>query len=116
MMSLPSVFDWSSCPLRKPSPAAAISTMETMPQAIPNMVRNVRSLWDQRVRKTSRIRSRRTMVIFAAQDWTLSQAEGKPGGAALQEVIRQKKAICSSGRTAISLGGENQGCHSEERM
>ena len=25
--------------------------METMPQAIPNMVRNVRSLWDHSVRK-----------------------------------------------------------------
>jgi len=40
---------------------ATIKTMETIPQAIPNMVRNVRSLWDQRVRNTSVTRSRNTM-------------------------------------------------------
>src|SRR6266404_4453997 len=76
MMSLPRVFDWSSCPLRKPSPAATMRTTETIPQAIPNMVRNVRSLCDHRVRKTSLMRSRRTMT----QGWTLTRVESKPGG------------------------------------
>src|SRR6266536_6345296 len=51
--------------------------METIPQAIPNMVRHVRSLCDQRVRKTSPMISRRTMTIFAAQDWTLVRAESE---------------------------------------
>src|SRR5438105_1380101 len=47
--------------------------METIPQAMPNMVRNVRSLCDHKVRKTSRIRSRKTMT----QDWTRTRAERK---------------------------------------
>src|SRR5262249_41667386 len=67
MMSLPRVFDCSSWPLRRPSPAATMRTMETIPQAIPNMVRNVRSLCDHKVRKTSRMRSLRTMDACAGR-------------------------------------------------
>ena len=37
-----------------------------MPQAIPNMVRKVRSLWAQRVRSTSPMRSRRTIAVMDA--------------------------------------------------
>src|SRR5712692_10711520 len=51
--------------------------METIPQAMPNMVRNVRSLFAHRVRSTSPMRSRRTIV-----DWTRQPAECKPGRAA----------------------------------
>src|SRR5439155_14106115 len=61
-MSLPRFRAWISWPLRRPSPAATISTIETMPQAIPNMVRNVRSLCAQRVRTTSPMRLRRTIA------------------------------------------------------
>jgi len=38
--------------------------METMPQAMPNMVRNVRSLCAQRVRSTSPMRSLRIIAVY----------------------------------------------------
>src|SRR5579864_7537235 len=37
--------------------------METIPQAMPNMVRKARSLCDQRVRTTSKMRSRRVIPL-----------------------------------------------------
>src|SRR5579862_4157719 len=49
-------------------------TMETIPQAIPNMVRNARNLWAQRVRSTSRTRSRNVMPVC----WTGAGGEGHP--------------------------------------
>src|ERR1700730_10096312 len=49
--------------------------METIPQAIPNMVRNVRSLCAHRVRSTSPMRSRRTIAV-----WTRKPPEREPGG------------------------------------
>src|SRR3954468_15368499 len=62
MTSLPRLRACSACPLRRPSPAATISTMETMPQAIPNIVKNARNLWDHKVRITSSKRSRRVIT------------------------------------------------------
>src|SRR5579864_4301835 len=66
MMSLPRFRDCSSWPLRRPSPAAVMSTMDTIPHAIPNIVRNVRSLCAHKVRKTSPMRSRRTILHLDA--------------------------------------------------
>ncbi len=59
MMSLPKLSATFFCPTRRPSPAATISMIETMPHAIPNMVRNVRSLCAQSVRNVSASRSRK---------------------------------------------------------
>src|SRR5713226_3683079 len=79
MMSLPRFFAWSSCPFRKPSPAATISTIDTIPQAIPNMVRNVRSLCAHNVRSTSPMRSRRTISqsLDASGQQTIAAATGR---------------------------------------
>jgi hypothetical protein len=50
-----------SCPTRRPSPAATIRVIDTIPQAMPNMVRNVRSLCCAIVWSVSRTRSENTM-------------------------------------------------------
>ena len=50
-----------ACPTRSPSPAATISVIDTMPQAMPNIVSSVRSLWANSVRIVSRRRSLKTM-------------------------------------------------------
>src|SRR5579863_8357460 len=50
-----SCFSW---PLRKPSPSPTSSSSEPTPQAIPNMVRNERSLCAQRVDSDCRTMSR----------------------------------------------------------
>ena len=55
-----------ACPTRRPSPAATISVMDTMPQAMPNMVRAVRSLCAESVRRVSRSRSRKVTVVSGA--------------------------------------------------
>ena len=60
--SLPKVSCCLCWPTRKPSPAATIRVMEMMPQAIPNMVRKVRSLCAHKVRRVSRRRSVKTIV------------------------------------------------------
>src|SRR5579862_2163111 len=72
--SLPRVLACSSCPLRSPSPAATIRTIDTIPHAIPNMVRNARNLCAHKVRKTSRTRSCRVITT----DWTGSIGERHP--------------------------------------
>ena len=60
--SLPKFSATFAWPTRRPSPAATISVMDTIPQAMPNIVRSVRSLWANSVRMTSRIRSEKTIV------------------------------------------------------
>src|SRR5271155_1591554 len=50
MMFLPKVSSWRRFPLRKPSPTPANSNSDPTPQAMPNMVRNERSLCAHRVR------------------------------------------------------------------
>ena len=90
--SLPKVRACSSCPFRSPSPAATISTIETIPQAIPNIVRNVRSLCTQRVRSTSPMRSRKTIVA-----WTRHPGERKPARPS-PVVIRKLVSFCCENR------------------
>src|SRR5690242_19709778 len=56
-------------PSPRPSPAATMMVMETMPQAMPNMVRSVRRLCAHRVASVSRNRSRKdTGVLRLLQD------------------------------------------------
>ena len=62
MMSLPKLSELRLSPTRRPSDAATISVIEMIPQVMPNMVRNVRSLCAQRVWIVSRKRSLRFMV------------------------------------------------------
>src|SRR5258707_4966480 len=50
-------------PLPRPSPAATITVMEMMPQAMPNIVSMVRRLWAQSVASVSRSRSWNDMVL-----------------------------------------------------
>ena len=52
-----------ACPTRRPSPAATMSVIDTMPQAMPNMVSSVRSLCANSVRIVSR---RRSLQIMSA--------------------------------------------------
>ena len=59
MMFLPKSSATLAWPTRNPSPAATISVIETMPQAMPNIVKNVRTLCAHRVRSVSRTRSRK---------------------------------------------------------
>src|SRR5271157_853030 len=61
--SLPNVSCCLSIPVRMPSPPAIIRVMETTPQAIPNMVRNVLRLWAHRVAMVSASRSRKDTVV-----------------------------------------------------
>ena len=65
-MSLANCSATLACPTRRPSPAATISVMDTMPQAMPNMVRAVRSLCAESVRSVSRSRSRKVISIGAS--------------------------------------------------
>ena len=58
MMSLPRVRWAAAWPSRKPSPAATMSMIDRMPQAIPNMVRKLRILLVDRARKVSPNNSR----------------------------------------------------------
>src|ERR1039458_3991172 len=51
MILLPKVSSWRRLPLRNPSPTPARSKSDPTPQAMPNMVRNERSLCAHRVRK-----------------------------------------------------------------
>src|SRR5260221_12003178 len=55
--SLPKVCWFFWIPSPKPSPAATITVIEMMPQAMPNMVSNVRRFCAQRVASVSRKRS-----------------------------------------------------------
>src|SRR5271167_3274868 len=48
-------------PTRSPSPAATIRVMEMIPQAMPNIVRKVRSLCDHNVRSVSSSKSRKVI-------------------------------------------------------
>src|ERR1700732_4443134 len=48
-----------------PSPAATITVMEMMPQAMPNMVSNVRRLCAQSVASVSLSRSRKDIAIVS---------------------------------------------------
>src|SRR3981189_3729428 len=50
-------------PLPSPSPAATITVMEMMPQAMPNIVSMVRRLWAQSVASVSRSRSWNDMAL-----------------------------------------------------
>src|SRR6266446_4481517 len=50
-------------PLPSPSPAATITVMEMMPQAMPNIVSMVRRLWAQSVASVSRNRSWNDMAL-----------------------------------------------------
>ena len=50
-------------PTRRPSPAATMSVIDTMPQAMPNMVSSVRSLCANSVRIVSRRRSLQIMSV-----------------------------------------------------
>src|SRR5258708_16495571 len=52
-------------PTPSPSPAATITVMEMMPQAMPNMVSNVRRLCAQSVASVSLSRSRKDMAIVS---------------------------------------------------
>src|SRR2546425_1512545 len=63
MTSLPKVswFFWMPSP--RPSPAATITVMEMMPQAMPNIVSMVRRLCAQRVASVSRSKSRNDMAL-----------------------------------------------------
>src|SRR5579872_2571665 len=95
MMSLPRVLVCSAWPLRSPSPAATIRTIDTMPHAIPNMVRNVRSLCDHRVRKTSAMRSRKTMNNDHNRRFGRTPRRNVSLESRLTEVIRAKRKFCS---------------------
>ena len=48
--SLPKFWATLAWPTRSPSPAATMRVMDTIPHAIPNIVRAVRSLWARSVR------------------------------------------------------------------
>src|SRR5260370_2229779 len=50
-------------PLPSPSPAATITVMEMMPQAMPNIVSTVRRLWAQSVASVSRSKSWNDMAL-----------------------------------------------------
>ena len=50
-------------PLPSPSPAATITVMEMMPQAMPNIVSMVRRLCAQRVASVSRSKSWNDMAL-----------------------------------------------------
>src|SRR6266481_5874100 len=50
-------------PLPSPSPAATITVMEMMPQAMPNIVSMVRRLWAQSVASVSRSKSWNDMAL-----------------------------------------------------
>src|ERR1700730_3319417 len=52
-------------PTPSPSPAATITVMEMMPQAMPNMVNSVRRLCAQSVASVSLSRSRKDMAIVS---------------------------------------------------
>src|ERR1700719_2641054 len=56
--SLPKFSCCFGMPRPRPSPAATISVMEIMPQAMPNMVSKVRRLWARSVAMVSLSRSR----------------------------------------------------------
>ncbi len=56
-MSRPNSAATFAWPTRSPSPAATMRVIDAIPQAIPNMVRAVRSLWARRVRRVSPKRS-----------------------------------------------------------
>src|SRR5712692_10016703 len=61
--SLPKV-SWFFCmPAPRPSPAATITVMEMMPQAMPNMVSSVRRLWAQSVASVSLNKSWKDMAL-----------------------------------------------------
>src|ERR1700691_1201992 len=62
MMSLPKLSALCLRPTRRPWVAATISVIEMIPQVMPNMVRNVRSLCAHKVWIVSWNRSRRFMV------------------------------------------------------
>src|ERR1700704_4678925 len=64
MMSRPRLAILRSWPLRKPSPRPTSSRSEPTPQAMPNMVRNERSLWAHRVDRDWRTISRRVRIDF----------------------------------------------------
>src|SRR5437899_176140 len=63
MMSLPNCSATLAWPARSPSPAATISVMDTMPHAMPTIVRAVRSLCAESVWTVSRRRSRRSILL-----------------------------------------------------
>src|SRR2546430_7175586 len=63
MTSLPKVSWLFWMPFPKPSPAATITVMEMMPQAMPNIVSIVRRLWAQRVASVSLSRSWNDMAL-----------------------------------------------------
>src|SRR6266403_4061643 len=63
MTSLPKVSCFFWMPPPRPSPAATITVMEMMPQAMPNIVSMVRRLWAQSVASVSRSRSWNDMVL-----------------------------------------------------
>src|ERR1700680_3985650 len=64
MMSLPYCASSRLFPERKPSPKPTSSSKEPTPQAMPNIVRNERSLCAQRVRKICAKMSRSIRIIY----------------------------------------------------
>src|SRR5258708_7018458 len=84
MMSLPNSANSRLFPERKPSPTPTSSSNDPTPQAIPNMVRNERSLCAQRLRKICAKMSK-TVRIIERQLYlfNISHAvlEGPSGGA-----------------------------------
>src|SRR5258705_12698579 len=64
MMSLPNSDSSRLLPERKPSPTPTSSNNDPTPQAIPNMVRNERSLCAQRLRKICVKISESVLIIY----------------------------------------------------
>src|SRR6202165_381614 len=73
MMSLPNSDNSRLLPERKPSPTPTSSSRDPTPQAIPNMVRNERSLCAQRLRKICAKMSRTVRIIeIHCTFWTVA--------------------------------------------
>src|SRR3984957_20846963 len=71
MMSRPNSAISRLLPERKPSPTPTSNSNEPTPQAMPNMVRNERSLWAQRLRKICAKMSK-TVRITGLSDYEIS--------------------------------------------
>src|SRR5690348_10406860 len=90
-------------PERKPSPTPTSRSREPTPQAMPNMVRNERSLWAQRARKISpsvsdRVRMRRLSA------YSRHQGAGSRGGA---KKVRQEAQKRAGNCTEFARGASN---------
>src|SRR5579863_5070995 len=111
MMSLPNSANSRLLPERKPSPTPTSSSNDPTPQAIPNMVRNERSLCAQRLRKICAKMSETVRIIGDRPPVRLY--EELPPGVHYLRRLWLRKITEKSEDSCSEKGNSAAGLHSE---